>query len=241
MRKKTIICVITAIILMALIAVGIFGYVEAQKIRMQAGQIKKITAETLNLKPIKNDEFEIPVKDWENAADKSEFIRTELNKFDKMPELLKEDIGGFYSGQALKRMKEAEFLQFLIDSQRNIGLQAGISEKSKGQIETVLERIKTFKNDFNRNKLSFTGSDFEPYALKLQAEETNFESYLKGLYGKMTYDSGKVMVETASFSNAFDEFKVKLIESLNDRVLLQERIKGEISRMGKDIWVNPFR
>lgn len=238
---KTIIYVIIAILLMALIVIGILGYIEAREIKIQAGQIGKITSETLNLTAVRNDEFEIPVKNWENGAEKAESIKTELDKFDRMPEALKEDIGKFYSEQALKRSKEVEFLQFLIDGQRNIGLQDEASEKSKGQIETVLADTGNFENNFNQYKTFFAGSDFDPYILKLQTEETNFENYLKGFYGKMTYESKKVTVETAPFNNTFEELKIKLIESLNGWILLQEKIKDEISKMGKDIWINPFR
>jgi len=155
MNKKTIIYVIIAILLIAVMIIGILGYIDARKIKMQAGQIEKITVETLNLTPVRDGEFEIPVKDWENAAKKAEFIKTELDKFDRMPESLKNDVGKFYSEQASKRIKEAEFLQFLIDGQRKIGLQDEVSEKSKGQIETVLARIGDFKNNFNQDKLFF--------------------------------------------------------------------------------------
>ncbi len=231
---------IIAILLMAVIVIGILGYNEAREIKMQAEQIEKITARTLNLTSVRENEFEIPVKDWENAGEKAEFIKTELDKFDRIQETLKEDFRKFYSEQALKRFKEAEFLQFLIDGQRKIDLQDEISEKSKGQIETVLADTGKFKNNFNQYKLFFADSDFDPYLLKLQTEEMNFENYLKGLYGKITYDSKKVTVKTASFNGAFKELKTKLIESLNDWVALQEKIKKEISKMGNDIWINPF-
>jgi hypothetical protein len=240
MNKKTIIYIIAAFFLIITIIIGILGYIEAREIKTQAEQIKEITAETLNLKPVRDDEFELPIKDWGSVAQKTESIKTDLNKFDRMPKLLKEDIEKFYSEQTAKRMEEARFLQSLIDNQRKIGLQDKISEKSKGQIETVLNDIEKFKNEFNQEKSFFAGSDFDSDIMKLQIEANNFENYLKMLYGRMTYESGKVSVETTSLNNIFEELKIKLIESLNGWVSFQEKIKGEISNMGANIWINPF-
>ncbi|MCX6737531.1 MAG: hypothetical protein NTX26_02245 [Candidatus Parcubacteria bacterium] len=238
--NKKIVWAIIVIVLLALITIGILGCIKAQKIKTQAKQIKQITADTLNLKSIREDEFELPIQDWENIAEKAGEIKVELNKLDKAPALLREDMLVFYSEEALRRAKETKFLQLLIDGQRQIGLQEPISEKSKGQIETTLDRIGNFKNNFDQEKLFFIGSDIDPLILKLQTEELNFENYLKGLYGKMTYEDKKVTVDANSLSNAAEELKIKLTKSLNDWVLLQEKIEQGISNMEKVFWVNPF-
>lgn len=239
--KKTVIYAISILILAIIVIFVFWGFLEAREIKAQTQQIKEITFPTLNLRSIKANEFEMPIGDWKNNAEEFEIIKADLDKFDKTPPSLKENLEKFYSSEAQKRLNEIEFLQFLIDSQRKIDVQDRPNQKSKGQIETVLSDTQKFVNDFSKYKLNFVGSDFEPYIINLEKEEKNYENYLKSLGEKMTYESGKVAVKSDSLNSALEELETKLTESLNNWVSLQKKIKEGISEMGKNIWINPLR
>lgn len=236
---KKVIIVIIIIILLSVVAIGVLGLVRAQKIKEQAKEIENFTALTPDFNPIREDEFEIKVNDWENYAREALFIKNKLTEINYLSINLKENLNNFYSEQAQSKADEAKYLQILIDGQRYVDLMNESTKKSKGQIESVLSDLSKFQNDLNQRS-SLLEPEFDSYIVKIMAEQTNFKNYIVKEYNKMNYESPAVEIKTTSFNNAVEDFKKAIIKSLNDWIKLQNEIKIQVLQMGQIIWANPF-
>ena len=207
--------------------------------RSRQEELQGITASTLNLIPIGENEFEIKVNDWENYAKEAALIKNKLAEINYLPINLKENLNNFYSKQAQNKAAGAKYLQILIDGQRYVDLMNESTKKSKGQIETVLDSLNKFQNDLNQNNSSLE-PEIDSYIVKIMAEQANFKNYLVNEHDKMNYDSPAVEIKTTTLNDAVEDFKKVLIASLNEWVDLQNKIQDQILQMDQIIWTNPF-
>ena len=236
---KKVIIVIISIILLSVVVIGVLGFVQVQKIKEQAKELQGITSSTLNLNPIRENEFEIKVNDWENYAKEASSIKNKLTEIKYLPIGLKGDLNNFYSEQVQNKAAEAKYLQILIDGQRHVDLMNESTKKSKGQIESVLGDLNKFQNDLNQNNSSLE-PEFDFFIVKIMTEQTNFKNYLVEEHDKMNYESQAVEIKTTSLNTAVENFKKALTVSLNDWVDLQNKIQNQILQMNQTVWVNPF-
>lgn len=227
---------ILIILILAGIGVGVWGYFRANKIKDQAKEIEQITANTLNIEPVKQDESEIPLSTWKNLSDKALAIKTEIDKNSVVPDSLKEKASQYYSAKAQDKYKEIQYLQYLNEFQSEMDLKNN-QPKSKGQIETILSKY----DQLTKQVINLSiGPEFDSSRLKVEQEMAMFKSDLTNMSSRMDYTSPAVQLSSAGLDKAIDELKQELIKSLNDFVDLQNGIKDEIAKLGKASWVMPF-
>lgn len=236
---KRIIIVIVTVILLIAAGLGVWGYFRAQEIKKQAKEIESITADTLNLQTVSQDDEQIVTSDWKNLAEKAPTIKSELAEITVTSNTLREKLFQFYDTKAEDKYKEVQYLQILSDGQSGMALK-NTQPKSKGQIETILDEFDKFENNLNQNNLSL-GSDFNTLLTKVRQEASSIKSSLTIMQTGMTYSSPPVQISSAGLDKAIDELKQTIAKSLNDQVDLQNEIKNEISNMSKVNWINPLK
>lgn len=237
MKKAVLATIIIVLVLGA--GIGVWGYFKAQQTKEQGKQLQELTADTMALKEINSSDFEIELISWENLAEKSSSILNELGKITAMPEALKNKINQFYSAKAQDKYKEAQYLQFLLDGQRKMGLKEN-QPKSKGQIETVLAEFDKMQKNLDQNKLT-SGPEIDVALTKFHQEAPIFQASIMDIANNMNYSSPGVQLSSAGLDRSIDELKQAIIKSLNDHVNLQNDIKDDISGMANANWVNPLK
>jgi hypothetical protein len=235
--KKVIIGIII-IILLGVIGLGVWGYLKAQEVKKQNKEIQQITADTLVLEKINQNDTEIALSGWKKLAEKATSTGNDLDNIASAPSSLRESVSQFYGAQAQDKYEEAQYLQFLIDGQQKMDLKS-TQPKSKGQIETVLSEFNKLQNNINQNSLSL-GPEFNTQMKKAEQEAETFVASLNNLISKMNSESPATQISSAGLDKAADDLKQAIIESLNKHVDLQDKIKKEISDLSNINWVNPF-
>lgn len=236
---KKIIFIVLVLILLGVIGIGSWGYAKAQGVKKQAEQLSAITSSTFILMPIAATASAIEIKDWQTYAEKSLTTKDSLAGISNLPTSLQDKLTVFFSAQAEDKLKEATYLQFLLDGQGKLGLANNSDAKSKGQIETILGELNNLEQNLNQSGLSL-GPKFDPYLKKLPAETANFKNNLVSAHDKMGYNDPSVQIDTTALNNMVIELSQALTKSLNDQVTLQNSIQAEITNMSKTKWVNPF-
>lgn len=236
--KKIIIMIVTVILLISA-GLGIWGYLKAQEIKKQANEIESITADTLNLQTVSQNDEQIRISDWKNLAEKAPIIKSELAGITATSDSLREKLFQFYGTKAEDKYKEVQYLQILSDGQSGLGLKDA-QPRSKGQIETVLDEFNKFENHLNQKNISL-GPEFSDLLTKVQQEAVSIKSSLTFMHAGMTYSSPSVQISSAGLDKAIDELKQAIAKSLNDQVDLQNNIKNETSEMAKTNWINPLK
>jgi type II secretory pathway pseudopilin PulG len=235
---KTAIWIIIVVIILAILGIGILGYIKAQDLKKQGKEVEQITADTMKLMRTNSNDPEISLTDWKNLSDKAPTIKSDFEKITTVPNSLKNNLDQFYSAKAQEKYKEAQYLQFLLEGQSSLDLKNN-TPKSKGQIETVLSEFDKLQNNLSQSDLSL-GPDFSTMQKKVEQEATAYKSSLTDLASKMDFNSPSVQLNTAGFDKAVDELKMAIVDSLNQWVDLQDSIKQEISDLANKNWVNPF-
>ncbi len=235
--KKTLIA-ISVIVLMLLIAFGIWGYVKAQDVKKQAKNLEQITSDTLTLSQVETNNIATSLAGWKALSDKASLLRGQLESIEGFPSALKDDLTKFYSAQAQDKYVEVQYLQLLAEGQSSMDLKSA-SPKSKGQIESVLQRYDELQNGLSRNNLAL-GPSFNALLAKTEQEASAFRKSASDIHDKMTYESPSVQLSTAGFDKAIDELKMAIANDLNEWVSLQGKIKGEMTDLGSANWINPL-
>lgn len=229
---------VIAIVVLLVAAFSIFGYFKAREINNQGNKLKQLTAGTLDIKPLNQGDVGVDISGWEILSDKAETISNSLGEITLAPDLLKEQVGRYYSAEAQDRYAEAKYLKILIECQVDLGLKNS-QPKSKNQIEAILDTNERLQNDINQNSLSL-GPDFSTLQDKMQKEADIFIDNLTDINNKMTSGSAPVQLSSAGLDKAIDELNQEIILSLNKWVDLQNEIKDGINVMIGLKWASPF-
>jgi hypothetical protein len=235
--KKVLVVLVVAVVLAA-VGFGVWGYLKAQGTKEQNEKLEQITSDTTNLEPVNQSEAEISLSAWKNLSEQSSTIGDELEGITVVSGSLKENAGQFYGAMAQDKYKEAQYLQFLLEGQRKMGLKDA-QIKTKGQIESTLKAFDELQSNLTQNDIAL-GPEYDTVLEKVEQEAATFRKSLVDLSDKMNYDSPGVQLSSAAFDKAMDELSQKIIESLNEFVDLQNKIRDEISAMTKANWVNPL-
>lgn len=233
--KKTFLSVLV-ILIVAGLGFGLWGYLVAKDVKKQGEEIENLTSDTLNFKAVNLASDDVQLESWKNLSDKAPSILSNIEKYEVLPEGLKEAAVQYYSVQTKDRYKEAEYLDFLNRFQQSLDLKE-VEPKSKGQIETI---ISEYDNLMTRTSNLAIGPSFDSDRLKFEQESLDFKNTLNNINAKMTQESPVTQLRSADLDKTIDEFKQKIASSLNVWVEMQNIIKDEISNMNKANWVIPF-
>ena len=227
---------ILTVIVIAGIGFGVWGYVEANKIKQDWENINRLIGETMVFEPIDQNQDILNLDGWEMLHERAPELLSELQNYDIASVSLKEKLNEYYGPQAQDRYKEAQYLQFLNEAQGSLDLKS-TQPKSKGQIETIAK----YYDDLiiSGDDLSL-GPKFDDSRHKVEKEAETFRENLNDIVVQMNNESPPVRLRTADLDKAIDELKQEIIQSLNDWVDLQNEIKDEIANINRAAWVIPF-
>lgn len=232
--KKALWVIIIAIVLAGL-GFGIWGYLEANKIKRDGEDINQLTSNTLALDTVKIKDENLKIDEWEILSDEAPEILSKLQGY-TLPDSFNDKLKDYYGNQAHDRYKEAQYLQFLNEFQGSLDLKS-TQLKSKGQIETIAK----YYDDLISQKNNFSLSPkFDSSRQKVEQESEAFRKDLNDIGINMSYETPPVRLRTADLDKAIDELKQEIAGSLNEWVDMQNEIKDEIANMIKVSWVMPL-
>jgi len=227
------------IIILAGVGFGIWGFAKAQKSKEQGKELERITAGVLVLNKIETEDVEVSLTEWKNLSEADPSIKDELEKVSSIPHSLQNKMNEFFSAQPADKYEEVQYLQLLLDGQRQLDLK-NQQAKSKRQIEEIVKAIDNLQNEINQKGLSL-GPEYNQTMKALETEAEAFKANCNNIISKTAYDSPATQLRTAGFDKAFDVLKLTIIQSLNNYVDLQDSIKKEIADLANSNWINPLR
>ncbi|HRZ29267.1 MAG TPA: hypothetical protein P5052_00405 [Candidatus Paceibacterota bacterium] len=133
---------------------------------------------------------------------------------DIVSDSFKEKIDKFYGAQAQDKYQEAQYMQVLIDTQRQLDLK-NQQPKSKDQIKLILAELNNIQAGINQNNLSL-GPKFNVFHDKFEQEALIYKNNLTELVSRMNNRSPSVQLSSAGLDKAIDELKLEIANSLNE-------------------------
>ncbi len=226
------------IVIIAIIAIGIWGYVKAQSVKQEGRELDQIALQFMVLEEIEPKDVSVPLQSWKNLYNNTTVIKEQIDTFDTIPSSLKDKMNEFFSVKLADKYMEVQYLQLLMNGERKFNLKDQ-QPKSKGQIEEVVKAIEATRKEIVDNNLSL-GPEYNEKMKELEKETDSFLNMCNDIISKTTYESPATQLGTAGMDKALDSLKAEIIQSLNDFVGLQNEIKREVSNLVSSNWINPL-
>lgn len=235
---KSTLWVVVGVLALVVAGVGVFGFLEAQKVKAMGKELARITGDSLNLEEVKQNDENINLAGWASLAQNATSTMEALEELENIPSIISENVSNYYGAQAEDRYREARYFQAINEMQQKLDLKSE-EPKSKGQIETIQNEFARIREQMNRENMAL-GPQFNEAHDAMEKEANAYGESLSALVRNMNSGSEPTRLRVAGLDKAIDDLKQEIANSLNEWVALANTVHEEIAKLENASWRWPF-